>query len=266
MPENKKAPALERGLKIIELLAEQNAELGLKSISQALEIPVPSLWRLLGVLTENGYLLFDRDKKTYRLGFKFFYLGNMAMNRMGFRSEAEAYLKQLVETTGETAELSARVKDQLILMEQLESPDAVRLFSRVGSAYPYFHATAPGKIYLAHVEKNKLAGIMSRMGLPQITEHTITDLEVLEAELSRILEKGFASDREEMRIGVCRIAAPVYDKTGRVAACIGIAAPAFRIQVSDCERIGPVVRDLATNLSKELKEKDGFNWPALNIF
>ena len=55
-------------------------------------------------------------------------------------------------------------------------------------------------------------------------------------------KNGFASDREEMRIGVCRIAAPVYDKAGRVAACIGIAAPAFRIQVSDGERIGPIVR------------------------
>jgi DNA-binding IclR family transcriptional regulator len=266
MAKNTKAPALERGLKVIELLAEENVELGLKSISQALEIPVPSLWRLLGVLRENGYVLFDGEKKTYRLGFKFFYLGNMAMNRMGFRSEAEGYLKQLVEATGETAELSARVKDQLILMEQLESPDAVRLFSRVGSAYPYFHATAPGKVYLAHLEKTKLAGVMSRMGLPKITEHTITRLEVLEGELEGVLKNGFASDREEMRIGVCRIAAPVYDKAGRVAVCIGIAAPAFRIQVSDCERIGPIVRDLATKLSRELKDKNGYNWPASKMF
>jgi alkylation response protein AidB-like acyl-CoA dehydrogenase len=65
---------------------------------------------------------------------------------MGFRSQARKYLKQLVEWTGETAELSARVKDQLILIEQVEGPEAVRLFSRVGSAYPYFHATAPAKI------------------------------------------------------------------------------------------------------------------------
>lgn len=266
MADNKKAPALLRGLKILELLAEENTELGQKSISQALDIPVPSLWRLLGVLKEMGYVLFDSERKTYRLGFKFFYLGNMAMSRMAFRSEAEGYLKQMVEKTGETAELSARVKDQLILMEQLEGPDAVRLFSRVGSAYPYFHATAPGKVYLAHVEKSRLAGIMGRMGLPKITDHTITRLEVLEDELEGVLENGFASDFEEMRMGVSRIAAPVYDKNSAVAACIGIAAPAFRIEKSDCDRIGPVVRDLATKLSAELKEKDGFHWPASSVF
>lgn len=263
---NRKAPALERGLKVLELLAAEGAELGLKSIAQNLDIPVPSLWRILGVLRENGYVLFDRDRKTYRLGFKFLYLGNMVLNRMGFRSQARGYLKQLVELTGETAELSARVKDQLILIEQVEGPDAVRLFSRIGSAYPYFHATAPGKVYLAHIEKGKLTSVMTRMGLPKITEHTITRLDVLEDELKSIARRGFASDTDEMRAGVCRIASPVYDKTGKVVACLGIAAPSFRIRAEDRERIGHIIRDLAQKLSAELQEQDGPDWLAFETF
>ena len=259
---NKKAPALERGLKVLELLAEEGSELGLKSIARMLDIPVPSLWRILGVLRENGYILFDRDKKTYRLGFKFLYLGNIVLNRMGFRSQARGYLKQLVEQTGETAELSARVKDQLLLIEQVEGPDAVRLFSRVGSAYPYFHATAPGKVYLAHISGNKLTSVMTRMGLPKITEHTITRLEVLENELKSVDKNGFASDTEEMRLGVCRIASPVYDKTGKVVACLGIAAPSFRIKAGDYKRIGNITRNVAQQLSAELHEQNRAEWLA----
>jgi DNA-binding IclR family transcriptional regulator len=264
--DNRKAPALERGLKVLELLAEEGAELGLKSIAQKLDIPVPSLWRILGVLRENGYVLFDRDRKTYRLGFKFLYLGNMVLKRMGFRSQAGGYLRQLVERTGETAELSARIKDQLILIEQVEGPDPVRLFSRIGSAYPYFHATAPGKVYLAHLDTAKLKSVMTRMGLPKITAHTITRLDVLEHELTSIAEQGFASDNEEMRTGVCRIAAPVYDKTRRVVACLGVAAPSFRIRPGDRERIGHTVRDLAQKLSAELQEQDGPDWLAFEPF
>ncbi len=254
---NKKAPALARGLKVLELLAEEESELSLKSIADRLGIPKPSLWRILGVLSENGYLLFDEDKRTYRLGFKFLYLGNAFMSGMGFRSQARGYLKKLMELTSETAELSALVKDQLILIEQVEGPEAVRLFSRIGSAYPYFHATAPGKVYLAHMTGEKLKRVMDRMGLPKITEHTITDFQVLEKELKAFRENGYAIDEEEMRAGVVRICAPVYDKKGKVIACLGVAAPSFRITAQNREKIGKLSKKLAQELSRELQGKAG---------
>ena len=215
---------------------------------------------------KSGYLLFDQDRKTFRLGFKFLYLGNIVLDRMGFRSQARKYLKQLVELTGETAELSARVKDQLILIEQVEGPEAVRLFSRVGSAYPYFHATAPGKVYLAHVSGEKLRSVMTRMGLPKITDHTITGLETLEDELQSVVKSGFATDMEEMRIGVCRIAAPVYDRMKKVVACLGIAAPAFRIGAGAHAKFGNIIKDLAQRLSAELQEQNGADGLAFGGF
>ena len=122
---NRMVPALARGLNVLELLAKEESELTLRSISERLGIPTPSLWRILRVLRDNGYVLLDPDKKTYRLGFKFLYLGNILLNEMGFRSGARAYLKQLVDLTGETAELSARVKDQLILIDQVEGPEDI---------------------------------------------------------------------------------------------------------------------------------------------
>ena len=253
--QNQIVPALARGLKVLELLAQEEYELSLKSISERLSIPTPSLWRILSVLRDNGYLLFDQDKKTYRLGFKFLYLGNILLNRMGFRSQARGYLKQLVELTEETAELSTRVKDQLILIDQVEGPEAIRLFSRIGSAYPYFHATAPGKVYLAHITGEKLKRVMDRMGLPRITKHTITKFTDLENELKLVKKRGYGFDRQEMRIGVSRIAAPVYDQTGKVVACLGVAGPSFRITIKNYKKIGKWTKDLADQLSEELSQQ-----------
>jgi DNA-binding IclR family transcriptional regulator len=252
---NQISPALSRGLKVLELLAQEESELSLKSISERLHIPTPSLWRILWVLRDNGYLLFDQDKKTYRLGFKFLYLGNILLNRMGFRSQAREYLKQLVEFTGETVELSARVKDQLILIDQVEGPESIRLFSRIGSAYPYFHATAPGKVYLAHMTGEKLKRVMDRIGLPRITRYTITKFTDLEDELKLVKERGYGFDRQEMRIGVSRIAAPVYDQLGKVVACLGVAGPSFRITTKNYGKIGKWTKDLADQLSEELSRQ-----------
>jgi DNA-binding IclR family transcriptional regulator len=181
---------------------------------------------------------------------------------MGFRSQARGYLKKLMELTGETAELSARVKDQLILIEQVEGPEAVRLFSRIGSAYPYFHATAPGKVYLAHMTGEKLKRVMDRMGLPRITEHTITDFQVLEKELKAAKKNGYALDEQEMRMGVVRVSAPVYDKKGKVVACLGVAAPSFRITAQNRDKIGKWSKKLAQELSTELQAQTGGDWLA----
>jgi IclR family acetate operon transcriptional repressor len=250
---NKNAPALARGLSVLELLAEEQAELTLKSISERLNIPIPSLWRILSVLRERGYVLFDREQKTYRLGFKFLYLGNILLNRMGFRSQARGYLRRLMDLSGETAEFSARIKDQLVLIDQMEGPEAVRLFSRIGSAYPYFHATAPGKVYLAHMSAEKRKRVMERMGLPKITEHTITEFLSLEEALVRVKKNGYAIDHQEMRIGVSRVAAPVYDSEGNLAACLGVAGPSFRITEENHEKLGKWAKKLAGQMSLELK-------------
>ena len=257
---NQMSPALSRGLQVLELLAREESELSLKSIGDRLGIPTPSLWRILGLLREKGYILFDQEQKTYRLGFKFLYLGNILLSRMGFRSHARGYLKQLVELTGETAELSARVKDQLLLVDEVEGPEAVRLFSRIGSAYPYFHATAPGKVYLAHMNGEKLRRVMDRMGLPKITEHTLTDIQDLEEELRSVREKGYAFDCQEMRTGVSRVAAPVYDNKNNITACLGVAGPSFRLTVANHENMGRWAKKLAGELSRELKEHHGAGW------
>ena len=254
------APTLVRGLKVLELLAQEESELSLKLMSERLSIPTSSLWRILSVLWDNGYVIFDRETKTYRLGFKFLYLGNILLNRMGFRSQARGYLRQLVDLTGETAELSARVKDQLVLIDQIEGPEAIRLFSRIGSAYPYFHATAPGKVYLAHMTYEKLKRVMDRMGLPKITQSTITRFKDLEKDLERVKKNGYAFDDQEMRIGVCRIAAPVYDPTGKVVACLGVACPSFRITTKKLEKIGEWTKKLAQKLGAELNKQKGVPW------
>ena len=107
---------------------------------------------------------------------------------------------------------------------------------------------------------------MTRMGLPKITEHTITQLEVLERELKTVAQRGFASDTEEMRAGVCRIAAPVYDKTGKVVACLGIAAPSFRIRKGDYERIGNLVKRQSQELSADLKKQNNADWLPFGAF
>jgi len=93
------------------------------------------------------------------------------------------------------------------------------------------------------------------MGLPKITRHTITNFTELENELKLLKTRGYGFDRQEMRIGVSRIAAPVYDHLGKVVACLGVAGPSFRITTKNYQKIGNWTKDLAHQLSEELSQQ-----------
>ena len=207
------------------------------------------------VLKESGYVLYDAQTHSYRLGYRFLYMGSVLLHQVEFRSETRV-LKKLVSLTEETAELSTRVKDEIILIDQAESPQAVRLFSIIGSSYPYFHATAAGKVYLAHMTEEKLQQVIEKIGLPSITKFTLRSFGVLKKELKRIRSQGYAVDDQEMRLGVFRIASPVFDQDGKIIACLGVAGPSFRLNRHKQKSIGIVIREVAKELSGEVTRNE----------
>ena len=245
-------PALTRALGVLDALIEDPYELTLSELSERLHIPSASLWRIMKVLTDHEVVIFDKKRHTYRLGFKLMVMGNLLLSGSRFRSQGREYLKKLAELTGETAELDLRIRDQLVLIDQVAGPSPVTLYSHVGSAMPYFHATAPGKVYLAHVDREKRRQVMKKIGFPKLTDHTIQDMDRLELELQRFRKDGYAVDLEEMREDVGRVAAPVYDGEGRIMACLAIACPAFKLtDRSQQEAYGRQVKAVASEMSRE---------------
>jgi IclR family KDG regulon transcriptional repressor len=248
-----RALSLSRGLDVIEILAKNREELSFNDILQEVRVPSSSLWRVLQVLRQRGYVHFDERRRTFRIGFQFLYMGNILMDGFGYRSLARDYLKKLAKESGETTELDVRIRDQLILIDQVEGPDAVRLYSHPGSVIPYFHATAPGKVYLAHMEEEKLRQGAKKLGLPRLTVHTIYLLEQLEKEIDEVKARGYAYDFEELREGVCRISAPIYDRENCVLGCFTIACPSFRLDKNGDRKddLGLLVKRIAFEFSKE---------------
>ena len=245
-------PALERALDVIDLIASHENDLSFSKILNSLYIPRPSLVRILKILTERGLVTKTEDKGLYRLGMKLIYLGNRLESKLKLKSVAFPFMHELALKTGKTIELSTLDRDQLILIEQIEGNEGVRLFSRIGSAYPYFHALAAGKLYLANMGKEKRKDVLKKIGLPIVTKYTITDMDQLEAELSTIVKNGYAFENQELREGVRRVVAPIYDCHGGLAGCIGIASPIFSFGLEKRKYLGKAVKEVAEKISSEM--------------
>ena len=247
-----RAPAVDRALDVIELLAVRESALPLSEMLTKLSIPRQSLIRILNTLCDRGVVDRTGQRGFYRLGMRLLYFGDRLQNKIKLRSIGQPLMQELANKTHKTVELSTLDRDQLVLIEQIEGTEGIRLYTRIGSAYPYFHAVAVGKIYLAHMEAEKRQKVLATIGLPPVTEHTITDINRLEEELIGIREKGYAFENQELRKGVRRIVGPIYDHRNHLIGCVGVAATIFSFEMDDRESLGRQVVETANQISYDM--------------
>ncbi|HON72542.1 MAG TPA: IclR family transcriptional regulator [bacterium] len=248
-------PGLERGIKILELLEKEKEGLTFGDLLEKTGIPKPSLARILNLLESHNFIRNSSDGR-YRLGFRLLSLGYSVYTNLDLIREARPFLTELVDLTGETVELAILDGGEILYIDKIESPEPIRLVARIGSRYKTLHCTAVGKVFLAYMGEDFFKDYLARVGLPSFTEKTITDVEVLKAQLDEIRSRGYAFDDEEVRSGVRRIASPVFGSFKGLVAVIGIAGPTFRITVERKEELGEIVKRVAMGLSERFGYKE----------
>jgi len=249
------SPAVDRALDVIDLLALSKIDLSLSEIIERLHIPRQSLIRILNTLCDRKILDRGEHRGFYRLGMRLLHIGNKLQDKITLRSVALLLMQELAEKTHKTIELSTLDRDQLILIEQVEGSEGVRLYSRIGSVYPYFHAVAAGKIYLAHMTEEKRKNVLEKIGLPAVTNFTTTDISKLEKELNTVIKNGYAFEDQELRKGVRRVVAPIYNFRDDLTGCLGIAATVLSFELDDREYLGEAVKDVAAKISYDMGKR-----------
>lgn len=213
---------------ILETMAQHEAKMKLSALSETLNLPTSTVYRILNTLLQLGYVQQDPATGEYGLGVKILTLAGAVLTQLDVRSIARPVLEKVRDETGETANLVVLDSDEVLYVEKAEGRASVRAFSLIGKRAP-LHATGVGKIFLADMSWPDVLEILSSKGMPKLTPNTITDLNRLVVELNQIRVQGFALDREECEVGVMCVATPIRDHTGRVVACLSISGPKGRL-------------------------------------
>lgn len=240
--------ALVKALAILEVIAEHRDGLSLAKLSQSMEIPKPTIHRLVQPLIEHRLL--QATDEGYRLGAQCLVFGTRFIEAVDLRQEARDVLADLVSHSGETCHLGVMDGHRVVYIEKVESAHAVRMHSRVGSTNPV-HSTGVGKAMLAHVSAELLDEIVTE-GLEQRTPATLTEAGALWEDLARSRERGYAIDDIENEDGIRCVAAPVFDNGGSVVAGLSIAGPVHRVTRDRFAELGERVREAALELSKRI--------------
>lgn len=217
--------SVDRALELLEALAAAEVSLGVGELARALDLPQGTTHRLLRSLEQRGYVHQDATRK-YSIGTAALRIGDAAQRSLA--RGAKPYLAELVEASGESANLAVLEGHDVVYVAQSPSPHSLRMFTEVGRRVSP-HATAVGKVMLAAMPRDRALAVLRRTGLPRHTEHTITELDEFLAELDLARERGWAVDEGEQELGVRCLAVPVRQR-GQVVAAVSLSGPAARFK------------------------------------
>ena len=120
-------------------------------------------------------------------------------------------------------------RTSIVYVDKLESDHIIRYAGGVGDRRP-LHATSSGKAILAFLPEEEREDILGSLPLDRHTERTVTSEAALRASLAEVRRKGVCVTVEEVVPGASGIAAPVFDRHGRVAGACAIGGPSNRVR------------------------------------
>lgn len=236
-------------LRVLQAFTPTDRILGVSELARRLGIGKSTVHRALQTLASEGFVT-QTSGGRYRLGIKLWELGLQVVHGLELREIAHHHVEGLHTRTGETAHVSVLEGRDVVFVDRMESPETLRLFSRVGVRTPA-HVTSTGKAILAHSEADVVDAIVAA-GLPRITPRTITSAETFRQTLEQVRRDGFAYSIEESEVGVNSVGAPIFDHRSRVVAGVSVAGPAARVRRDRVREIGALVRRVANDISRDL--------------
>ena len=246
-----RVPILDRALSVVELLGRHPGGLTVTELSESLEIPKNSAFRIAVTLQENGYLERLEPAKSYRLTSKFISFGATAVGESNLFEKSLGVMRELRDATRETVLLGTRVGSEGVVLDQVPGTHAFRFSVDPGVRFP-LHTAAPGKALLAYLPDSERTAVLRQMPFKRFTANTITTVDDFEVDLTRVRERGYGFDLSEEMEGQYCIGAPIFDAKNHPVASIWITAPATRLPDSELDDVGRLVRSHADAISTRL--------------
>lgn len=221
----------ERVLALLASFEDGRLELSVTDIAGSLGVHKSTASRLAATLERAGFLARSSGRR-YRLGVEVIRLGTLALRSADIVAAMQPAMEKLSQLTGETINLA--VPSGPDILNIAEVPSTYILSSSGGwiGRRTKPHAVANGKVLLA------FGAIPMPASLERYTDHTITDIALLEDELAAVRRDGYAKAVAELEDGLVAVASPVFGAGGGCVAALSISGPAYRMPPADLDELG----------------------------
>jgi DNA-binding IclR family transcriptional regulator len=248
-----RAPALEKGLAVLELLARAQGPMALNAISRSLGRSVSELFRMIQVLEFHGYLELSSSGDGYVLTNKLFALGMTRAPTRDLHDAALPVMHRLAERIGQSCHLAVVSADQMVIVARVEAPGDLGFSVRIGYRRSLVDSTSGLVLYAFQPElvraewKKRLSPAVSRR-----------DWAGFERNGHAARKAGYVTADSHAVRGVIDLSAPVT-QSGGVAAALTVPYVKTSRSLSVTDTVGPLIES-ALEISSHL----GGNSPPRN--
>jgi DNA-binding IclR family transcriptional regulator len=242
--------SVDNALKLLLLFAEQKS-ISVSEASRSIGVAPSTAHRLLSMLQYYDFVSQNPTTRSYEAGPTLINMGLAVVRDMDIRRLARPFMEELRSEVGETVHLTILQGKNVLFIETIESLQALRVGDRTGISMPV-HCTASGKALLAELPLERLHELFPSEQLVGLTPHSLTSREALERELSRVRERGYATNFEESEPDVSAISAAIHDRLSRVRASLTVSAPSTRLHEDLATQIAAATMRTAAEIGKRL--------------
>jgi IclR family transcriptional regulator, KDG regulon repressor len=224
------AAAFSKFIAVLQLIADAETPPNVAKLSAASGYPRPTVHRIVAALQAEGMIVgMCAAGNTFGLGPRLVNLASRSWERSDLRLAAVDALTELRNLTSETIHLAVPSQGEMVYIEKLESPHAVRMASRIGTRVS-LTSSSVGKAYLATLGDAEREALLKDAPLARFTEHTMTTLDEVRKEVNATAQRGYAEDREENEVAISCYGAAIRGVDGRAVGCVSISMPTYRRQ------------------------------------
>lgn len=215
---------LEKGFKIIDLIADAKRPLTASEIAEVGDIPVSTAYKFLACAVSSGYLDFQKSDKTYNLGVKFLKYASIVRESRSIISLAYPLMTELAEKSKETVHLGIPQGYYGIFLEKVISCHVLGVQTKIGSGSP-FNKGATQKAMMAFISEERFSDFCKNYVLKEDGEIGVK--KAIE-DRAKIRVFGYAVSYAEVNDNVAAIAAPVFGYKHELVGSLAIALPIER--------------------------------------
>src|SRR6056297_1076976 len=241
---------IERGQMILKKLYESENPLGVSEISQKLDLPKATTYRILLTLLKEGYVRKDEEDK-YRLGQIFIKYGEKVKDEIDVHTVSKPYIKELAVDTKEAVNLAVDYEEQALILERAEG-ERTSLVARLIATTPYY-CSSSGKIMLSKKPESYIKEYFNK-NLEKRTINTITNYKEFMKEKKDIDKLEIAVDNEEYEYGLYCIASPLYSQDKKLIGVVSLSGPKSRMEYKGIEKLRKKLIRQTAKINKEIKK------------
>lgn len=231
-PQTYAAPALEKGLDILEMLCNAEAPITQKDIAQGLGRTVGEIYRMLAVLVSRNYVTQIGD--AYSITTKLFELAHINPPTHRLLTEARPLMQKLASELDQACHLTVYNQGRQTVISKVDSPSGMGFSVRVGSELDVL-ISASGRVLLAFQDEGTKK-LRIEESVQRRPNHADPQIERI---LDFVRQRGYESIPSVQVRGLYAVAFPILDSQGHAIAALTVPY-AERIDLTQRKTISEV--------------------------